>query len=99
MKAYGLPIIFAPLNEMNWIWNLYFGDPSAFRATWGRVHGFFTGDPTIQFAYDANSVPASGNSLTSYYPGDNFADIVGVDGFNVGSQTWGKVFGPALQTR
>jgi len=57
--------------------------------------------PNIKFAYSVShrSVPESAaNSLTSYYPGDNFVDVVGVSGSNLGSETWERVFGSALQT-
>lgn len=57
--------------------------------------------PRIKFAYSVNhrSVPdSSGNSLTSYYPGDKFVDIVGVSGSNLGAETWDQVFGSAIET-
>jgi hypothetical protein len=57
--------------------------------------------PNIKFAYSVShrSVPESAaNSLTSYYPGDKFVDVVGVNGSNVGAETWDQVFGNALQT-
>jgi mannan endo-1,4-beta-mannosidase len=55
----------------------------------------------VRFAFDVNndSVPATArNSLTSYFPGGDFVDLVGVDGFNFGWQAWAQVFGTALQT-
>jgi len=57
--------------------------------------------PNVKFAYSVSnrSVPESAaNSLTSYYPGDNFVDVVGVNGSNLGTETWEQVFGSALQT-
>ena len=57
--------------------------------------------PNIKFAYSVSrrSVPESaGNSLTSYYPGDGFVDIVGVNGDNLGAESWNQIFGSALQT-
>ena len=57
--------------------------------------------PNVKFAYSVSrrSVPDSAaNSLTSYYPGDNFVDIVGVSGTNLGTETWDQVFSSALQT-
>ena len=57
--------------------------------------------PNIKYAYSVSrrSVPESAaNSVTSYYPGDNFVDVVGVNGTNVGAETWDQVFGSALQT-
>lgn len=56
--------------------------------------------PDIKFSYSVSyrSVPESaGNLLTSYYPGDNFVDIVGVNGSSMGAETWEQVFGNALQ--
>ena len=45
------------------------------------------------------SVPdTAANSLTSYYPGDKFVDVVGVNGSNLGTETWDQVFGSALLT-
>ena len=99
MAAYGHPIIFAPLDEMNGNWNAYSGDPNAFKAVWVRVHGFFAGVLNVQFAFGIynGSVPVTAdNGLTSYYPGGNFVDLVGVDGFNFGGQTWAQVFSGAL---
>ena len=55
----------------------------------------------IKFAYSVSSrsVPGTaGNTLTSYYPGDNFVDVVGLSGMNTGSETWDQVFGTALRT-
>jgi hypothetical protein len=57
--------------------------------------------PNIKFAYSVShhSVPERpDNSLTSYYPGDNFVDVVGVSGLSLGTETWDQVFGKALQT-
>jgi hypothetical protein len=57
--------------------------------------------PNIKFAYSVNhrSVPDNaGNSLTSYYPGDKFVDVVGVSGSDLAGETWEQVFGGALQT-
>jgi len=99
MAAYGHPIIFGPLDEMNGNWNAYSGDPNAFKAAWVRVYGFFAGVLNVQFAFGVynGSVPVTAdNGLTSYYPGGNFVDLVGVDGFNFGGQTWAQVFSGAL---
>jgi hypothetical protein len=57
--------------------------------------------PNVKFAYSVNhrSVPDSAaNSLTSYYPGDKFVDVIGVNGTNLGTDAWEQVFGGALQT-
>ena len=57
------------------------------------------GGLNVQFAFGVynGSVPATAdNGLSSYYPAGNFVDLVGVDGFNFGEQTWAQVFSAAL---
>ena len=57
--------------------------------------------PNIKFAYSVSrrSVPESAaNSLTGYYPGDKFVDVVGVSGTSLGTETWDQVFSAALRT-
>ena len=57
--------------------------------------------PSIKFAYSVShrSVPESAsNSLTSYYPGDKFVDVIGVSGSNLGTATWEQIFGSSLET-
>ncbi len=86
MKAYGQPIIFAPLDEMNGNWSAYYGNPTAFKAAWIRIHSLFSGDSNVKFAYDPNvefpGTPVS--TFVDYYPGSAYVDIVGLDGFDFG---------------
>jgi hypothetical protein len=101
IKAYGHPVILSVLDEMNLAESKYTGDPTDYKAAWIRVHNLFAGVPNVKFAYVVNNdsspnIPA--NSLTSYYPGDAYVDIVGIDGFNGylawggPSKTWSQVF-------
>jgi len=95
IKAYGYPVILSVLDEMNGDWIKYTGDPDNYKLAWIRVHDIFTNVSNVKLAYvvNNNSYPnISSNSLTSYYPGDQYVDIVGVDGFN-GYRAWG---GPSL---
>jgi hypothetical protein len=103
MKAYGQPIIFAPLDEMNGDWSAYYGNPTAFKAAWIHVYNLFAGDSDVKFAWDPNNGPT--NTIASYYPGSQYVDIVGVDGFDFGntghgnvSQTFAQVFDSAFAT-
>jgi len=69
-----------------------------------KRHGFaYTGSSrgvlNLQFAFGVYNgfVPATAdNGLASYHSGGNFVDLVGVDGFNFGGQTWAQVFSGAL---
>ena len=100
MKAYPYPVIFAPLDEMNGNWSPYYGNPSAFKAAWVHIHALFSGVSNVKFAYDPNQcgggMPCS--ALTAYYPGNSVVDIVGLDGFDFGGQTYSQVFSQSIPT-
>lgn len=94
MKKYNGTIIFVVMDEMNLPENTYSGNPAAFKTAWMRAHNLFTLDNNVQFAYDPN-VAFSGNpasNFVSYYPGDAYVDLIGLDGFNFGGQTFAQVF-------
>ncbi|MGE5425479.1 MAG: SH3 domain-containing protein [Bacillota bacterium] len=111
-KAYGGPIMLAPLHEMNGNWDPWGGygwddkpinSPSLIISVWRRMHGFFKGADNVKFAWAVNndSVPdIPANSINTYYPGDNYVDYVGVDGFNFGTpwQSFDEVFGNAIKS-
>src|SRR5580693_1220932 len=98
MKAYKQPVIFAPLDEMNGNWSPYYGNPTAFKAAWVHIHGLFSGDSNVKFAYDPNvcgpGIPCS--TLTGYYPGSGYVDLAGLDGFDAGGQNFSGVFSSSL---
>jgi hypothetical protein len=97
MKAYPHPIIFDALDEMNGNWSAYYGNPTQFIAAYQRVRKFFA-DANVEFAYDPN-VAFSGNPVSSfvaYYPGNAYVDLVGLDGFDFGGQTFSQVFAPSI---
>lgn len=71
---------------------------SAFR----HMHNLFTGLTNVKFAWDVNNVSVpdtASNALGVYYPGDAYVDIVGVDGFNFGSDSWDEVFSSSLMNK
>lgn len=100
MKAYKSPVIFAPLDEMNGNWSPYYGNPTAFKAAWVHIHALFSGVSNVKFAYDPNvcgpGIPCS--TLLAYYPGASYVDVVGLDGFDFGGQTFSQVFQASMAT-
>ena len=98
MKNYNGQIILAVMDEMNLLENKYSGNPTAFKSAWVRIHALFTLDPNVQFAYDPNvSFPGvSASTFTAYYPGDSLVNLVGLDGFDFGGQTFSQVFSSSL---
>lgn len=89
-KAYGHPIILVPFPEMNlneeaWGYSINGNTAAKFVTAWRLVHGLFSGVNNVKFglAYNNVSVPNEiGNRFEDYYPGSEYVDYVGVDGFN-----------------
>ena len=104
-KSYGYPVILVPFDEMNlnesaWGAGQNGNTPAIFIAAWKHIHDLFVGDTNVKFAitYNNVSIPSgSANDYAAYYPGANYVDIVGIDGYNFGSpwQTFDQVFSSA----
>jgi hypothetical protein len=53
--------------------------------------------PNVKIAFSANNDSCYGEpSASSYYPGSQYVDLIGDDGFDFGGQTWDSVFDHAL---
>ena len=106
--AYGAPIILVPYSEFNGNWFPWGGtlgnnSPEKYVSAYRHLRGFFVDVPNVQFAWVANNknVPdIPQNALERYYPGDQYVDVVGVNGFNYGGsseQTFDQLFGDVLR--
>jgi hypothetical protein len=114
-QAYGGKVILAPFHEMNGDWvpwggfpthNPYHNTPDKLIEAWRHVHTVFrqTETPNVQFGFAVNhtswpNIPE--NDIEHYYPGHDYVDIVGVDGFSWGTDNnpWADfdtIFKPAL---
>jgi hypothetical protein len=67
--------------------------PAAMVAAWRHIHDIFVseGATNVKFVWCPNvdSVPnTSANSIASYWPGDGYVDMVGLDGYNFGGTAW-----------
>jgi hypothetical protein len=89
-KEYSYPVILVPFNEPNldeeiWGYGQGANTTDTFIAAWRRIHGFFVGVPNVKFgiAFNNISIPDEpGNAIISLYPGNEYVDYVGLDGFN-----------------
>ncbi len=104
-KAYGGPVMLAPLHEMNGNWDPWGGTvgnntPAKVVSAWKHIHNLFADATNVKFVWAVNntSVPNTNeNAISSYYPGSQYVDYVGIDGFNFGEQwTFDSVFSSAL---
>jgi mannan endo-1,4-beta-mannosidase len=95
-RDYGHPVYLRFGAEMNGNWNVYSaaykGGPTAadYVLAWHRIHGIFAtvGATNVRFVWCINEVDApatAANKAESYWPGAEYVDIMGFDGFNWGS--------------
>ena len=75
--------------EFNGDWFSWSGDPPAFVSAWRRAREIFrkVGADNVEWVWTPNivSVPdRPENNMHLYYPGDEFVDWIGVDGYNFG---------------
>lgn len=105
-KEYKGPVILAPFHEMNgtdpWGGTVGNNTPAKIISAWKHVHGLFAGITNVKFGWVVNNVSVpdtQGNQIENYYPGGNYVDYVGVDGFNFGDpwQTFSEVFSSSIE--
>jgi hypothetical protein len=102
VKKYGKPVFLRWAWEMNGNWFPWDGahngqDPSRFILAWRHVHDIFQqrGATNVAWVWAPNwqSHPsASWNELDRYYPGDDYVDWVGVDGYSDSQMTPDDLF-------
>jgi hypothetical protein len=114
IKAFGKPIFLRFMHEMNGNWYPWDGShnsdsPAKYIAAWRHVHDVFAAQGVKNVAWvwcpNASDVPnQSWNHWTNYYPGDNYVDWVGIDGYNWGTnaswsswQSFAKIMSPIYQ--
>lgn len=106
-KDYGGPIILVPFEEMNgnWYpWSVTQNGNSAAEhiRSYRYLKNFFFGISNVKFGWAVNSLSepdVSGNKIEELYPGKDYVDFVGVNGFNFGEpwQSFEEIFGSVLQ--
>ncbi len=92
---FGHPFLFRLNNEMNSDWTSYGGvvnmaDPAIFTAVWQRIYRIFEeeGVDNCIWVYNPNdrqAPPSDWNNSLAYYPGNEYAQMIGVTGYNNGT--------------
>lgn len=100
----GRRLYFRPLPEMNGNWLPWSAigpkaSPTTFVEAWRHLHGRFStaglGDDRVQWVWNPNVREVGGVRTEAYYPGDEYVDWVGIDGYNFGdSREWSEWTGP-----
>lgn len=93
--GWGHPFLFRLNNEMNSDWTSYSGvvnlcDPQLFVGVWQRIYRIFREEGVnnciwIYNPNDRNAPPSKWNDALAYYPGNGYAQLLGVTGYNNGT--------------
>jgi Glycosyl hydrolase family 26 len=87
IKAFGHRVFLRLAPEMNGDWYGYSASPTAYIAAWRHIWEVFkrTGATNVTWVWCPNLGPSD---WTTYYPGNKYVDVIGVDGFSNVDYTW-----------
>lgn len=100
LKAYAAPVLLRFAHEMNGNWypwseQVNGNAPGDYARAFRHVRDLFTsaGVTNVQWVWCPNVPYAGSTDLPGLYPGDAYADLVGLDGYNWGTtQSWGSTW-------
>lgn len=100
IKEFGHPILFRLNNEMNGEWCPFTGflsskDSDLYVEVWRYIYGIFKENEVdnVLWVWNPHDLSFPGfniNHYLTYYPGDEFVDIVGLTGYNTGTYYKGE---------
>ncbi len=103
LKEYNSPVFLRFAHEMNGNWYPWSGyqnqkQSALYIDTWRKVHDAITkysGNTKIYWIWSINAedVPSeTWNKPKNYYPGDEYVNMIGIDGYNFKSKKFEKIF-------
>ena len=104
LKDYGDPVLFRLNNEMNGDWCSYSAywasmDTEVYLASWRYVYEYFekAGVDNVIWVWNPHDDSFPGfawNHYLTYYPGDDYVDLIGLTGYNPGTYFPGEPWRP-----
>lgn len=102
-KSWGSTLMIRFGHEMNGTWYSWSGSPESFVAAWRHIVSVFRADgvTNVQWVWSPNIQEGTKYPIAPYFPGDEWVDYVGLDGYNWGTangETWQslqEVFAPS----
>lgn len=99
-RGAGRSVLFAPMPEMNGDWVPYGMDPNNFKAAFTRfvTHSKVAGliETNTKWVFAPNGWSGPPFKIADYYPGSDFVDLIGLSGYNWGTdfpaRGWTSVF-------
>lgn len=100
LAAYGGPVLLRWAHEMNASWYHWGQQPDKYVAAWRHIHEIFAaeGATNVQWVWCPNTYWDSASRFEAYFPGDQYVDWLGLDGYNNtswGFTYWAQLFGPS----
>lgn len=88
-KKHGVRVLWRFGFEFNGNWFPWSHAPEAYVRAWRRIHGIFqeAGATNVEWVWAPNLVSCPDtpeNNMHLYYPGDEYVDWIGIDGYNFG---------------
>jgi beta-mannanase len=85
VKNYGSNVIIRFGHEMNGTWYPWGQRPSEYVQAYQRIYEVFKneGVTNVRWMWSINASPIV--NFNSYYPGESYVDIIGIDGYNYGN--------------
>ena len=102
VRAFGYPVLLSFAHEMNggwYSWGTGHATPAQFIAAWRHVVQVFRsqGASNVTWVWTVNAVNAGSASLRQWWPGSQWVNWAGIDGyFYFSSDTFASVFGRTL---
>ncbi len=99
LGLWGDPVLLRFAQEMNGTWypwsvGLYGNTAAEYRAAWVRMHRIVSARaPNVEFVWTPNVLTEGTRDFADCYPGDQFVDYLGLDGYN-----WGDTPGHQWQS-
>jgi hypothetical protein len=105
-KEWGSPLMIRFAHEMNGSWYPWGGSnssPATFVAAWRHIVSLFRADgaTNVKWVFSPNVQEGSKYPIAPYFPGDEWVDYVGLDGYNWGTddgerwQSLQEIFAPS----
>jgi mannan endo-1,4-beta-mannosidase len=103
VRAIKYPVLISFAHEMNgsWYpWGAGHASPAEFVAAWRHVVSVFrsVGATNVSWVWTVNSISGAEGDLIRWWPGANWVDLVGVDGyFASASNNYSSIFGSTIK--
>ncbi len=90
VRDFGRPVYMRPFPEMNGDWTGWNGNPQALVTAWRRIWQIFEtgGAHNVRWVWSPNVTDeprTEANRMENYFPGEQYVDVLALDGFNWGT--------------